>query len=234
MNYDGSEFEKGEGFEEAQLSPISMAEPFSSFEPSFYMTYVKRLVDIFVVLVSAPITVPVTLLLILLIRKNGGPAFFGQDRIGRNGERFVCWKLRSMVQNADQRLEDHLSDNPQARSEWDEFQKLRTDPRITPVGRFMRRSSLDELPQLWCVLKGDMSVVGPRPFLPQQQALYDGKIYYQMRPGITGLWQVSDHNETNFAARVSYDDAYAKKASLWTDIKIMFQTVFVMLRGGGL
>jgi len=234
MNYDGSDFKKGKGFEEAQMSSVPLIQPLPTLTPSFYVTYFKRLVDIVVILLSAPITLPVTLLMVIIIRKDGGPAFYGQDRIGKNGARFVCWKLRSMVPNADARLEDHLARDPNLRQEWDEFQKLRSDPRVTTVGRFLRRTSLDELPQLWCVLKGEMSIVGPRPFLPQQQSLYDGKIYYDMRPGITGLWQVSDHNATNFAARVSYDDAYAKKVSLWTDIKIMVKTVFVMLRGGGL
>lgn len=233
MNYDGSEFEKGDGFEEAQVTPLSIGDPISAFQPSFYINYVKRFVDIAVILGSAPITVLVTFLMIVLVKRDGGSAFYGQDRIGKNGERFVCWKLRSMVSDADAKLEDHLASNPAARQEWNEFQKLRIDPRVTPIGRFLRRSSLDELPQLWCVLKGEMSIVGPRPFLPQQQSLYGGKIYYQMRPGITGLWQVSDHNDTNFAARVGFDDDYAQKASLWMDLKIMFKTVLVMARGGG-
>lgn len=233
MKYNGSEFEEPEGFEEARMA-APLLDQFEPLNSSFYKKYIKRLMDIAVVLVSAPITVPVALVLVLLIRREGGSAFYRQDRIGKDGDAFVCWKLRSMVMDADEKLEVYLDQNPEAKAEWDEFQKLREDPRITPIGRFMRRSSLDELPQLWCVLKGDMSLVGPRPFLPQQQSLYTGQIYYQVRPGITGLWQVSAHNDTNFASRVFYDDRYARNISFWADLKIMFRTVFVMFRGSGL
>jgi len=234
MKHDGADFETDKGFEEAQVAPLSFIDPLISLRPTFYKTYIKRIIDVLIVLISAPITVPVTFLLALLIRRDGGPAFFAQERIGKDGNSFVCWKLRSMVPDADAELEKYLIQNSDARLEWDEFQKLRQDPRITSIGKFIRRSSLDEFPQLWCVFKGDMSIVGPRPFLPQQQELYSGQLYYQMRPGITGLWQVTDHNDTNFASRVAYDDDYGKSLSFWTDIHIMFKTVFVMLRGGGL
>ena len=126
-----------------------------------------------------------------------------------------------MVIDADQRLAAHLAADPALRAEWDETQKLKNDPRITAVGRLLRKTSLDELPQLWNVLKGDMSLVGPRPMMPEQRALYPGRAYYSMRPGLTGPWQVSDRNETSFAGRAEFDAAYARRMSLRTDLVIL-------------
>lgn len=200
---------------------------------SLYAGFGKRLLDILLVLASLPVLVPVLAVLAILVRRDGASAFFGQDRIGFNGEKFVCWKLRTMVPNAEELLETHLAQNPEARREWDEFQKLRNDPRITPIGRILRATSLDELPQFWCVLKGDMSLVGPRPFLPVQQQLYHGQSYYDLRPGITGLWQVTGHNDTSFVERVNFDESYSRKLTLWTDVKILFSTVKVVLRSDG-
>jgi len=191
MKFDGSEFERRERFEDSQIAPLSFIQAPAALRSAFYKNYVKRLIDLLVVFLAAPIAIPVTLGLIVLIRRDGSSSFYGQERIGKDGKIFNCWKLRSMIPDADKKLENYLSQYPEAREEWDEFQKLRNDPRITPIGRFMRRTSLDELPQLWCVFKGEMSIVGPRPFLPQQQKLYSGQKYYEMRPGITGLWQVS-------------------------------------------
>ena len=167
------------------------------------------------------------------MRRDGGPAFYVQDRIGLDGRVFRLWKLRSMVIDADQRLAAHLAADPALRAEWDETQKLKRDPRITAVGRLLRKTSLDELPQLWNVLKGDMSLVGPRPMMPEQRALYPGRAYYQMRPGLTGPWQVSDRNEVSFAGRAEFDADYAGRMSLATDLGILFLTVWVVLRGTG-
>jgi exopolysaccharide production protein ExoY len=116
------------------------------------------------------------------------------------------WKLRSMVADADDHLARYLRENPEAREEWARHQKLRNDPRITPYGRFLRKLSLDELPQLWNVLKGDMALIGPRPMMPHQRALYHGLAYYAMRPGVSGFWQVSDRNDAEFVSRVYFDD----------------------------
>jgi exopolysaccharide production protein ExoY len=143
------------------------------------------------------------------------------------------WKLRSMVKNADQRLEAYLATNPEARAEWDSTQKLRDDPRVTLFGRIMRKTSLDELPQIWNVLKGDMSLVGPRPMMLEQQALYPGLAYYKLRPGITGNWQITDRNKTTFAARAEYDRDYAATVSLGADVGILAKTVRVVLNGTG-
>ena len=118
-------------------------------------------------------------------------------------------------------LEDYLGANPVARVEWDEHQKLKDDPRITAAGRLIRKTSLDELPQLWNILRGDMSLVGPRPMMPQQAELYPGRDYYLLRPGLTGFWQISDRNETSFAARAAYDTQYCRRVSLLTDILVL-------------
>jgi len=139
-----------------------------------------------------------------------------------------------MVTDADERLREHLENNPTAKLEWDVNQKLRNDPRITAVGHFIRKTSLDELPQLFNVLLGDMSIVGPRPFLPNQKDLYKGHAYYTMRPGLTGLWQVSDRNESSFAERTIYDNQYAQKLTLRTDASIVLRTVGAVVRGTGM
>ena len=198
-----------------------------------YRNFLKRSLDILVVLVAAPFVLPVVLLLGLLISRDGGSAFYSQDRIGRGGKVFRLWKLRSMVMDADRRLEDYLAGNPCARAEWDEHQKLKDDPRITALGRLIRKASLDELPQLWNVLIGDMSLVGPRPMMPQQARLYPGRAYYRLRPGLTGFWQISDRNHTSFAARAAYDTQYARRLSLVTDLFVLVATVWVVIRGTG-
>ena len=198
-----------------------------------YERVLKRWLDLVFVLAAAPLALPLVLALAFLVRRDGGPAFFLQERVGRDGRVFRILKLRSMVVDAEARLEAHLDADPALRAEWDANQKLRNDPRITAVGRFLRRSSLDELPQLWNVLRGEMSVVGPRPMLPEQRALYPGRAYYRMRPGITGPWQVSDRNAVSFADRARFDADYAGRMSLPTDVVIMLLTVRTMLRGTG-
>ena len=200
---------------------------------SFYGRYVKRLLDILIVLASAPVVLPIIALFALLIRRDGGPAFYSQERIGKDGKSFTCWKLRSMVVDADRKLTEYLAENPAANAEWVVSQKLRHDPRITKVGNFIRKTSIDELPQLWCILIGDMSLIGPRPFLPEQQKLYKGSAYYELRPGLTGFWQVGDRNESSFAARAVFDNRYAQELTLATDLGILVRTVGVVLRGTG-
>ncbi|TPE48429.1 sugar transferase [Amaricoccus solimangrovi] len=198
-----------------------------------YRGYFKRLFDILAVLLAAPFVLPVILIMGLLVKRDGGPAFYCQDRIGRGGRIFRIWKLRSMVVDAERELKDHLARDPRARAEWAEHQKLKNDPRITAVGRLIRKTSLDELPQLWNVLRGDMSLVGPRPMMPDQAPLYPGRAYYRLRPGLTGFWQISDRNETSFAGRAAYDAQYARRLSLPTDVFVLCATVWVVLRGTG-
>jgi len=198
-----------------------------------YRAYFKRAFDMLAVLLAAPFVLPLVLVMGWLVKRDGGPAFYCQDRIGRGGKVFRIWKLRSMVVDADARLEEYLAGDPRARAEWDEHQKLKHDPRITAAGRLIRKTSLDELPQLWNVLKGDMSLVGPRPMMPGQAPLYPGRAYYRLRPGLTGFWQISDRNETSFAGRAAYDTQYARRLSLPTDVMVIFATVWVVLRGTG-
>ena len=201
--------------------------------PGFYACYAKRALDVIAVVLALPILLPLILLLALLVRRDGGPAFFIQNRVGRNGRLFRLWKLRTMVTDAEERLADHLARNPEARAEWHERQKLRDDPRITRLGRILRKTSLDELPQLWNVFRGEMSLVGPRPMMPDQQELYPGREYYQLRPGLTGFWQISDRNRTAFAGRAHFDADYAARLSFLTDIVVLVRTVRIVLRGTG-
>jgi exopolysaccharide production protein ExoY len=198
-----------------------------------YSRFGKRALDILLVLLSAPIIAPVIILLALLVRTDGGPAFYGQKRVGRDGRLFTLWKLRSMAIDADAALEGYLNANPDAREEWDRTQKLRHDPRITRHGQTLRRSSLDELPQLWNVLMGDMSIVGPRPFLPEQIEMYPGSAYYAMRPGLTCFWQTGDRNDSSFAARAIDDARYAREMSLVIDVTLIRKTVGVVMRQTG-
>ncbi|WDR02937.1 sugar transferase [Devosia algicola] len=198
----------------------------------FYGVF-KRVLDITLVILALPAVLPVVIILGVLVAADGGPALYSQPRVGRNGKIFKFWKLRSMVPNAKLELERYLERSPEAREEWETTQKLKCDPRLTFVGRYLRRYSLDELPQLWNVLVGDMSLVGPRPMMPEQRTLYPGTAYYSLRPGLTGLWQISARNCSSFAARAEYDNSYAMTVSASTDINILFRTVSVVFRGTG-
>ncbi|MDF2462991.1 MAG: UDP-phosphate galactose phosphotransferase [Ramlibacter sp.] len=164
-----------------------------------------------------------------------GPVFFVQKRIGQDGRPFRFYKFRSMVENSEEALSSFLDSDDGARSEWNTYQKLHRDPRITPVGRFIRRTSLDELPQFWNVLKGDMSLVGPRPCMLDQRDLYGPhwSAYCAVKPGITGLWQVSGRNALTYQQRVQLDSKYVQQWSVWLDAKILAKTILVVLTGHG-
>lgn len=198
-----------------------------------YRNVFKRFADVALVVLSAPFVIPIIAILAIVVSQDGGKPFYSQPRVGRGGRVYRLWKLRSMVHDADARLEAYLDANPEARREWDVDQKLKNDPRITSFGRILRRSSLDELPQLWNVLMGDMSLIGPRPMMVCQIGLYPGTTYYSLRPGITGLWQVSGRSQTTFEARAGYDDTYGQAVSLWQDVKILMKTVGVVLKCTG-
>ena len=198
-----------------------------------YGSFFKRALDIFLVAISLPVILPTITLLALCLLLQGTLPFYSQKRIGRNGEIFRIWKLRTMVRNASAELERHLEANPTARHEWDSTQKLKNDPRITRFGRILRKTSLDELPQLWNVINGTMSLVGPRPILPEQEKYYYGSAYYRMRPGITGYWQISDRNNCSFVGRVAHDEEYYRNLSLKNDVKTLKKTVSVVLRATG-
>ncbi|MGM0586572.1 MAG: sugar transferase [Pseudomonadota bacterium] len=193
----------------------------------------KRALDLLLILLGAPAAAPVIALLALLARLDGGPAFYGQRRVGRGGRFFTCWKIRTMVPDADAQLEAHLDADPAARAEWERDQKLRHDPRVTRFGAFLRSTSLDELPQLWNVVTGDMSLVGPRPFTPDQADRYGASGYYGLRPGLTGTWQVGDRNAAAFAQRAVHDADYARRVSLGLDLRVLLQTVRVVVRRTG-
>jgi exopolysaccharide production protein ExoY len=194
----------------------------------------KRGLDVLLTLAVAPLALVLIGVLAQLIRRDGGPAFFCQPRVGKDGRVFKLWKLRTMMPNAEQRLAAYLDENPVARNEWDTTQKLRHDPRITWLGAYLRKYSLDELPQLLNVLQGDMSLVGPRPMLPEQQKHYPESAYFRMRPGLTGLWQISERNSCSFAERAMHDTRYARTMSFTMDLRILLMTPAVVLRGTGL
>lgn len=195
----------------------------------------KRTFDIvcssLIILVSSPLL----LYLWYKVSRDGGPAIYGHQRVGRSGKLFPCYKFRSMVMNSQEVLQKLLDTDPEARAEWERDFKLRNDPRITRVGRFIRRTSLDELPQLFNVLKGEMSLVGPRPIISEELVRYDNDVdYYLMaKPGMTGLWQVSGRNDVDYETRVYFDSWYVKNWSLWNDIAILFKTVKVVLHRDG-
>ena len=199
----------------------------------FYQRIAKRALDVVLVLIVSLPVLTLVAILALAVAMDGHNPFYRQIRLGRNGRRFSMWKLRSMVCDAEAALVAHLAADPAARVEWDRDQKLRNDPRVTPVGRLIRRTSLDELPQLWNVLRGDMSLVGPRPMMPEQEEIYPGTEYFRMRPGLTGFWQISERNETSFGERASYDRAYWSEMSLATDLRVMLRTVGVVMRATG-
>lgn len=222
-----------------QSAPVALTQGFETgtnpaiSNPGIYRTFFKRVLDVTAIALAVPAVAPVIAALALAVMWDGGNPFYTQARVGLGGRAFRMWKLRSMVAGADALLEAHLAANPLARQEWDETQKLQDDPRVTRFGRFLRRASLDELPQLWNVLTGDMSLVGPRPMMLNQREMYSGSAYYALRPGITGYWQTAGRNRTSFAARADIDTAYDADLSLKTDVAILLKTVSVVLRGTG-
>lgn len=198
-----------------------------------YTSVFKRVIDTFLILLAAPVVAPIVAILALMVARDGHSPFYSQKRIGKDGRIFRMWKLRTMVPNADAMLSDYLDNNPEAAAEWNSTQKLKKDPRITQVGRILRKTSVDELPQLWNVVNGTMSLVGPRPMMVDQRSLYPGLGYYRQKPGITGLWQVSDRNEVDFKERALFDDEYDRTVSFGTDVQILLKTVGVVVKGTG-
>lgn len=196
----------------------------------------KRILDIFLAIVIGLIFLPIILLSILLIKLDSpGGVFYTQERIGKGGRRILIYKLRSMVLDAEQILQNYLEENAAAREEWEQTQKIKDDPRITRVGYYLRKFSIDELPQIFNVLKGDMSMVGPRPIMFGQEGLYGEKFdtYCSVRPGITGLWQVSGRNRTTFDERARFDQYYVRNWSIWLDFYILLRTIWVVFTSDG-
>ena len=178
---------------------------------------------------------PLLLLISLLVRRDGGPVIFGHRRVGRGGTEFSCLKFRTMLTNGDEVLARLLAENPAANAEWAANHKLKNDPRVTRIGRILRVTSLDELPQLLNVIRGDMSMVGPRPIVQAEVKRYGRDIdyYYRVKPGLTGLWQVSGRSSTSYRQRIDYDVSYVKTWSLWLDFVILLRTVIVILTREG-
>jgi len=196
---------------------------------------VKRAIDLIGALIGLFLCLPLFFVLGVALKCEGGSVFFAHYRVGRRGRLFPCYKLRTMLPDAQQRLDALLANNADARAEWARDFKLRNDPRITRLGHFLRRTSLDELPQLWNVLTGDMSLVGPRPVVEDELQRYGKHApdYLAVRPGITGLWQVSGRNNTSYEARVALDARYVREWSLWLDCVILLRTVEVVLTRRG-
>jgi exopolysaccharide production protein ExoY len=195
----------------------------------------QRLFDLLFCLLLAPILLPIMLILALLVRfSSTGPVFYSQPRVGRDQKLFRCYKLRTMHLNADQHLKELLGSCAQLRAEWESHQKLQQDPRVTRLGSWLRKSSMDELPQLWNVIRGDMSLVGPRPYLVEQLATRTGdelSAITAVRPGLTGLWQTSGRSRLSFEERVALDVTYAQSRSLRSDLALLLKTIPMVLAG---
>jgi Undecaprenyl-phosphate galactose phosphotransferase WbaP len=195
----------------------------------------KRIFDTLTAIILLVLFSPLLLVIGMLIRRDGGPALFAHPRVGKRGRIFNCYKFRTMVVNAEEKLETMLQENPSLRNQWEQEFKLKVDPRISPLGRFLRKSSLDELPQLLNVIRGEMSLVGPRPVVSRELSRYADEVgyYLMVRPGMTGLWQVSGRNDLDYDTRVYLDTWYVKNWSLWHDQIILFKTVTVVLQRAG-
>lgn len=194
--------------------------------------FAKRLFDVMFSLSVLILFLPIYLVLVLLIAiSSPGPIFYVQERVGRDYKAFGCIKFRTMVQNADEMLSDMMETSPQLRDEFENNFKLKQDPRITRIGKFLRLTSLDEFPQFWNVLKGDMSVVGPRPLVPEELPMYGRHMdkVLTIRPGLTGLWQVSGRNDIPYERRVQIDVYYVHFRSFWLDLWIILKTLGVVI-----
>jgi Undecaprenyl-phosphate galactose phosphotransferase WbaP len=196
---------------------------------------IKRIVDVAGATTLAVVFSPLLIVVVLALSSDGGNVLFRHTRIGKGGKAFTVYKFRSMVPNADQALRALLASDEELRAQWLRDHKLKDDPRVTKVGKFLRRTSLDELPQLWNVIKGDMSLVGPRPIVREELRKYGRAVryYLAMQPGLTGLWQVSGRNDTDYRRRVAMDRRYARTACLTTDLVVLAKTVNVVLRRRG-
>ena len=196
----------------------------------------KRIADILLVLSVTPLALPLLgVILILVCLDSPGKSIFQQERVGKRGRIFKVWKVRTMVENADQVLDEYLTGHPELCPEWERTRKLKHDPRVTRVGRILRHASVDELPQIWNVLKGEMTFVGPRPILPEEIIEYGSSydLYVQVFPGLTGLWQVLGRNDLEFKQRVRLDEEYILDWSIRMEISILIRTVKVVFTGYG-
>ncbi|WP_084860737.1 sugar transferase [Salibaculum halophilum] len=200
-----------------------------------YRRFGKRLFDVIFASLALVLVAPIIMVFAVLNKIEGGPAFFGHTRIGANGKPFKCWKIRTMVPDAEARLQTLLDTDEAARAQWERDFKLDNDPRITSRGHFLRKSSVDELPQFWNVLRGDMSVVGPRPIVSDEISLYGRRAtkVFSVKPGVTGLWQVSGRNDIDYSRRIRLDALYVRRMSLFLDLSIIGQTILTVLKRSG-
>jgi len=214
-------------------SPRLLAPPLADREQPPLGGPAKRAVDVVLAGLLLLLSAPILLLVAAAVRLcMGGGVVFGHKRVGYRGRIFVCYKFRTMASNAQELLENHLARNPEAAREWQATHKLANDPRVTPLGRFLRKTSLDELPQLLNVLKGDMSLIGPRPIVPDEVARYGrhSRAYFSARPGITGMWQTNGRSSVSYRARVACDRYYARHWSLQLDLKLLLKTIPAVLK----
>jgi exopolysaccharide production protein ExoY len=209
---------------------LTQLRPDTASTPSI-SRFVKRAIDLIAAPLGLIVLSPLFLVLAVLISLDGGPAFYSHRRIGANGQPFKCIKFRTMILDAEECLEEYLYYHPEARAEWLCDQKLDRDPRITAIGTLLRKSSLDELPQLINVIRGEMTLVGPRPVTESELSRYGNRAsaYTSVRPGITGLWQVSGRSSSDYATRVALDERYAKEWSIGLDLWILYRTPSVVL-----
>ncbi|UHS59488.1 sugar transferase [Agrobacterium vaccinii] len=188
----------------------------------------KRSFDVSSALLAILILSPIFLMIMALVKfTDRGPAFYGHRRVGHNGRMFHCLKFRTMVTNGDEVLRQYLAANPEAAEEWKATRKLKNDPRVTAIGNVLRKLSLDELPQLINIIRGEMSVVGPRPVVDEELNYYESAASYYLstRPGLTGLWQISGRNDVSYKERVDYDTQYVRTWSMMQDVSIIFKTI---------
>ena len=198
--------------------------------------FLKRMTDIILLLIAAVPTLLVTLIAAIAIKYSSpGPVFYGHKRVGKNGKEITVWKFRSMVTNSQEILEKLLAEDPVRRAEWEKDRKFKDDPRITRIGKILRNTSLDELPQLWNILKGDMSFVGPRPVTTPELEKYGKQAGFilSVKPGLSGMWQISGRSETAYEERINLDTYYIQNWSIWLDLWIITKTVWVVIRGKG-
>jgi Undecaprenyl-phosphate galactose phosphotransferase WbaP len=197
---------------------------------------IKRFMDISVSVLAGLIALPFLLCVAALVKMTSpGPVLYGHTRLGLQGKRFTAYKFRSMVLDSDNRLKDLLASDPQARAEWEANHKLKKDPRVTSLGKFLRQTSIDEFPQLINILKGEMSWVGPRPIVEDEVAKYgvDFNRIFSVRPGLSGLWQVSGRSDTDYHERVAFDTYYLQSWSVWLDLWVLYKTIGVVIKGKG-
>jgi len=201
-----------------------------------FSLFIKRFMDLFMLLLACPVLIPVVITVSIIVKLTSkGPIFYGHKRVGRNGKEFKCWKFRSMVIDADKQLEKILAENPEMRVEWEKDRKFTNDPRVTKIGKLLRKTSIDEIPQFFNVLTGEMSFIGPRPVTEPELVKYGNKrdFILSVQPGLSGMWQISGRSDTGYEERITLDSYYIQNWSVWLDLWIVIKTVYVVFKGKG-